>query len=80
MSRQHNSIMKDRRNSLLALNIKAERNRKNLTQSELAELINMSDSTVSLIERGLQTPSIFVVHDIANALNIDIKELLKNIP
>lgn len=80
MSRQHNFIMKDRRNSLLASNIKAERNRKNLTQSELAELINMSDSTVSLIERGLQTPSIFVVHDIANALNIDIKELLKNIP
>ncbi|MFR1671834.1 MAG: helix-turn-helix domain-containing protein [Candidatus Gastranaerophilaceae bacterium] len=80
MSRQHNFIMKDRRNSLLASNIKAERNRKNLTQSELAELIDMSDSTVSLIERGLQTPSIFVVHDIANALNIDIKELLKNIP
>lgn len=71
--------MKDKRNSILASNIKAERNRKNLTQSELAEKVNMSDSTISLIERGRQTPSVFVVLDIARVLNIDINELLKDI-
>ncbi len=72
--------MKDKRNRILALNIKAERNRKSLTQAELSEKINLSESSMSLIERGIQTPSIFVVHDIAKVLGIDINELLKNIP
>ncbi len=71
--------MKDKRNKILASNIKAERNRKGYTQSELAELINVSDSTISLIERSKQTPSIFIVYDIAKALNININELLKGL-
>ena len=71
--------MKDSRNKILALNIKAERYRNGLTQSELAEKINVSDSTISLIERGLKTPSIFVVLDIAKVLKVDINDLLKNI-
>lgn len=71
--------MKDKRNSILASNIKAERNRKNLTQAELAEQVNICESTISLIERGRQTPSVFVVHDIARVLNIDINELLKDL-
>ena len=48
--------MKDSRNTKLALNIKAERIRKGLTQFMLAEKINVSESTISLIERALQTP------------------------
>ena len=75
----HNDDMKDKRNSILADNIRAERNRKKITQAVLAEKINVSESTISLIERGLQTPSVFLVHDIAIALNIDINELLKNV-
>lgn len=71
--------MKDSRNTILADNIRAERNRKNITQSMLAEKINVSESTISLIERGKQTPSIFLVYDISKILNIDIKDLLKNI-
>lgn len=71
--------MKDTRNTSLGLNIKAERNRKNLSQALLAEKIDVSESTISLIERGLQTPSVFLVYDIANVLKIDINELLKNI-
>ena len=69
--------MKDSRNTKLALNIKAERIRKGLTQFMLAEKINVSESTISLIERALQTPSVFVVYDIANVLEIDINELFK---
>jgi len=57
--------MKDERNKILARNIKAERYRKGITQSELAEKIDVSDSTISLIERGIQTPSIFLVYDIS---------------
>ena len=67
--------MKDSRNTILADNIRAERNRKKYSQALLAEKINVSESTISLIERGKQTPSIFVVCDIASALNIDIKDL-----
>ena len=71
--------MKDERNKIFARNLKAERYRKNLTQSELAECINVSESTISLLERGLQTPSIFLVFDIAKTFGIEINELLKNI-
>ena len=68
--------MKDERNKIFARNLKAERYRKNLTQAELAECVNVSESTISLLERGLQTPSIFLVYDIAKTFEIDINELM----
>jgi putative transcriptional regulator protein len=72
--------MKDERNKIFARNLKAERYRKGITQSELAEFTNVSESTISLLERGVQTPSIFLVHDISKILGIDINDLLKNVP
>ena len=74
-----NNRMKDIRNITLARNICAERHRKNYTQAFLAEKVSVSESTISLIERGKQTPSVFLVLDISKALDIDIKELLKDI-
>lgn len=71
--------MKDVRNKILAANIKAERYRKGLSQFALAEKINVSESTISLIERGIQTPSVFLVYDIAKVLKINITELFKGI-
>lgn len=71
--------MKDERNKILARNIKAERYRKGATQAKLAEKIDVSESTISLIERGVQTPSIFLVYDISKFLQININDLLKNI-
>ncbi len=71
--------MKDERNKIFARNLKAERYRKNLTQAELAEKVNVCESTISLIERGIQTPSVFLVYDISKILEIDISELMKNI-
>lgn len=70
---------KDKRNKTLGFNIKVERFRKRLTQFTLAELTNVSESTISLLERGQQTPSVFLVYDIAKVLNININELLKDI-
>lgn len=69
--------VKDKRNKTLGFNIKVERLRKRLTQFTLAELTNVSESTISLLERGLQTPSVFLVYDIARVLNISIEKLLK---
>ena len=71
--------MKESRIVQLALNIKAERIRKGLTQFELAEKIGISESSMSLIERAIQTPSVFVVFDISKVLKLDIKELFKDI-
>ena len=71
--------MKDKRNKIIGLNIKAERTRKGYTQFELAEKCGISESSLSLVERGIQTPSVFVVYDIATILEIDINELFKNI-
>ena len=71
--------MINQRNKILASNIRAERNRKGYTQFQLAEKINVSESSISLIERGLQTPSIFVVLDIAKALEVNINELLRDL-
>ena len=79
MSSNYNFIMKDNRNKIFARNLKAERYRKGLTQSQLAEYVNVSESTISLLERGLQTPSVFLVYDISKIFGIDINELLKNI-
>ena len=71
--------MKDERNKIFARNLKAERYRKGITQAELAEYINVSESTISLLERGLQTPSIFLVYDISKVFEININDLLKNL-
>ena len=71
--------MKDKRLEKLANNIRAERNRKNYSQEKLSELSGVSVSSISLIERKLQVPSIFVVCQIAKALEVDVKELLKDI-
>ena len=71
--------MKDRRNQTLANNIRAERNRNNFSQEVLADKICVSKSTISLIERGLQTPSVFLVYDIAKILDVSIEDLLKGI-
>ncbi|MBP3925533.1 helix-turn-helix transcriptional regulator [bacterium] len=72
--------MKDERNKIFARNLKAERYRKGITQTQLAEYVDVSESTISLLERGMQTPSIFLVYDISKVFGIDINELLKNIP
>lgn len=64
---------------LLGLNIKGERNRKNLSQAELAEKIQLSTNSISAIERGMQIPNAFTLYSIAKALNIDINELFKGI-
>ena len=71
--------MKDDQNKIFFCIFKAERYRKGVTQAELAEAIDVSESSISLIERGIQSPSIFLVYDISRFLEIDINDLLKNI-
>ncbi len=72
--------MRDERLKYLAANIKAERIRKNLKQDELAYLAKVSPRTISQIEQIKQTPSAFIVYDIANALGIPLDDLYKAVP
>lgn len=63
----------------LSLNIKAERTRNNLSQAELAELIQASENSIGKIERAEQNPSAIMVYKISKALKLDINELFKGI-
>ncbi len=77
---QENISMKEnKRLKNLGINIKGERLRRNISQEKLAELTNISRNSVSLIETGKINPTILKVVDIANALGVDIKVLLREV-
>lgn len=71
--------MKDERLKTFGLNVKMARLRKNISQEGLAELINTSRTTISMIETARQNPTILKVVDIARVLGIDINELIKDV-
>lgn len=71
--------MRDERITILASNIRAERNRKNLSQAELAELVQLNTNSIAQIEQARQTPSAFTLFDISRALNISVDELFKGL-
>ncbi len=55
--------------------IKELREKNKLTQSELAEILRVSDKTVSKWETGKGLPDITLIEPIAKALNISVAEL-----
>ncbi|NLV86715.1 MAG: helix-turn-helix domain-containing protein [Clostridiales bacterium] len=52
------------------------RKEKNLTQKQLAELMNISDKAVSKWERGLGCPDVSLLPDLSNILGVNLEELL----
>ena len=64
---------------LLGRNIKAERIRKDITQEQFAELIDMSLSHVSKIEQGLTSPTAIAMYKMAKALKIPMEDFFKGI-
>lgn len=63
----------------LGLNIKAERYRKELSQAQLAEMADLSPTSITGIETGQQIPSAINLYLIAKALGVSIDELFKGI-
>ena len=63
----------------LGLNIRAERNRKELSQEQLAELVDLSSNSILQIEKGRQIPNAIHLYLIAKVLKVDINELYKGI-
>ncbi|MCL2809376.1 MAG: helix-turn-helix transcriptional regulator [Treponema sp.] len=54
--------------------MKQHRKKQGLSQAKLAELINISDNHIALIETGRRFPSIKMLEQLANALKIDTLE------
>lgn len=52
------------------------RKEKGLTQRQLAECMNISDKTISKWERGLGCPDVSLLHELSEALGVNIEKLL----
>ena len=60
----------------LGKRIRAERRRQDLTQENLAEMADISNSFMGHIERGGRTLSIETLAKLANALNVSIEYIV----
>ena len=59
--------------------IKAARERVHLTLEQLAEIIDISPTHMSVIERGVKTPKLDTFVRIANALGVSTDALLQDV-
>lgn len=59
----------------VGLNIRLERVKRGISQEILADMAGIARSTMGIIERGEQSPSLQTVAKVANALQIDIYKL-----
>ena len=62
--------------NLLAENIRLYRLKNRLTQDKLAELSGLSTKYINSIETGKVNPSIVVVVNICQALNIELNRII----
>ncbi|MGD8813792.1 MAG: helix-turn-helix domain-containing protein [Anaerolineales bacterium] len=58
------------------MNIADKRKELKLSQEELAQMVGVSQATISRIEKGEYAPSLQMLIKIARALNIDIREAI----
>ena len=59
----------------VGLNIRLERVKRGISQEILADMAGIARSTMGIIERGEQSPSLQTVVKVANALQIDMYKL-----
>ena len=59
-------------------NLRELREKRNLTQSQVAEKVGVSTGAIAQYELAIKSPSITVAERIAEALGVSIMELLKN--
>lgn len=59
----------------LGLKIAALRKKRKLTQESLAELVSCSVEFISLVERGVNAPSVAGLEKFADALRVEVREL-----
>lgn len=71
MTKQFNSNIVEK----LGYKIRIERQKRKLSQEKLAELTNLNRNFIGLIERGETNVTIKNLANIANAFEVDIREL-----
>ena len=59
----------------LANRIKSEREKAELTQAALAELVGVSRKTINTVENGVFTPSATLAMKLAQALGLSVEQL-----
>ena len=62
------------------LNLRAQRVQRQISQEELAEIAGLHRTYISGLERGIRNPSIKIVAQLADALEIDPGLLLSKNP
>lgn len=63
---------------IIALNVRAYRAKYNYKQTELADLANITQSQLSIIERGITIPKISTLAKLAEVFHIPVDDLLKS--
>ena len=58
-------------------NVRALRERRNLTQKELGELVGVSRQAINAIETGKFDPSIWLAYDLSKLFGVTIEELFR---
>lgn len=66
----------DNLSQYLSTNLTDIRKRRSLTQSQLAKLVNLPRSTIAHLESGTGNPSLQILAQLSNALQITIDQLL----
>ncbi len=61
----------------LGENLKMIRTKKDITQTQLADILGVDKSFVSNIENGKTNPTLSTITNLAQALNVSTNELLK---
>lgn len=61
----------------LGSKIRILRKEAGLTQEQLAEMVDVSVNFIGYIERGERAPSMYTVEQIAQALDVDLKDLFE---
>lgn len=62
---------------MVGANIKKFRVSAGLTQLQLAKKVGVSEPMICQIERGTKMPTVILAKEIADALNVNINELLE---
>jgi transcriptional regulator with XRE-family HTH domain len=69
--------MSDQNGPDVGLHLRALRHERGLSLRALAELSGLSPNTISLVERGVTSPSVSTLHRLATALAVPITALLE---
>ncbi len=57
-------------------NVKIERIKKDLTQEQLAEIMNVSQNYIANIERGKANMSLLKIYELSKYLNVKLEQLI----